>query len=64
LTISGAETLNIVEALYGMYAETFRRSDMAAVLASLKGYPAPDEVIDLLPPTTDLEETGKAGHRG
>jgi hypothetical protein len=54
LTISGAETLNIVESLYRMYQESFRRSDMAAVLASLERYPAHDDVVDLLPPTTDL----------
>jgi hypothetical protein len=54
LTISGAETLSIVEALYRMYAETFRERDMAPVLASLERYPAPDELIDLLPPTNDL----------
>jgi hypothetical protein len=52
-TISGAETLSIVEALYRMYGETFRQRDMAPVLASLERYPASDESIDLLPPTTD-----------
>jgi len=56
LTISGAETFSIVEALYRMYGKTFRRRDMAAVLASLEGYPASDEVIDLLPPTAGLDK--------
>jgi GNAT superfamily N-acetyltransferase len=54
LTISGAETLNIAEALYRMYGATFRRHDMAPLIASLQGYPAPDEVIDLLPPTVNF----------
>jgi hypothetical protein len=54
LTISGAEVLRIVEAIYRVYGETFRPSDMAPVLASLENYPAPNEIIDLLPPTTDL----------
>jgi hypothetical protein len=54
LTISGAEVLRIVEAIYRVYGETFRPRDMAPVLASLENYPAPNEIIDLLPPTTDL----------
>jgi hypothetical protein len=54
LTISGAETLNIAEALYRMYGANFRRHDMAPLIASLQGYPAPDEVIDLLPPTANF----------
>jgi hypothetical protein len=54
LAISGAETLRIVEALYRVYGETFRQCDMAPVLSNLAKYPAPDEVIALLPPTTDL----------
>jgi GNAT superfamily N-acetyltransferase len=54
LTVSGAETLNIAEALYRMYGATFRRHDMAPLIASLQGYPAPDEVIDLLPPTVNF----------
>ena len=54
LTISGAEVRRIVEAIYRVYAETFRECDMAPVLASLESYPATDESINLLPPTTDL----------
>ena len=54
LIISGAETLNIADALYRMYGATFRRQDMAPLIASLQGYPAPDEVIDLLPPTANF----------
>jgi hypothetical protein len=54
LTISGAEVRGIAEALYRIYAETFRRRDMASLIERLKDYPAPDEVIDLLPPTTAL----------
>ncbi len=53
-TMSGAEVLRIVEALYRVYGETFRSSDMAPVLATFPKYPAPEEVIDLLPPTTEL----------
>ena len=53
-TISGAEVLRIVKAIYRVYGETFRRCDMAPVLASLEQYPATDELIDLLPPTSDL----------
>jgi hypothetical protein len=59
LTISGAEVLRIVEAIYRVYSETFRRCDMAPALASLESYPAPDEIIDLLPPTTELPVGGK-----
>jgi hypothetical protein len=54
LTISGAEVRGIAEALYRIYAETFRRRDMASLIERLKDHPAPDEVIDLLPPTTAL----------
>jgi hypothetical protein len=54
LTVSGAETRRIVEALYRVYGETFRQRDMAPVLASLGRYPAPDDVIDLLPPSAEL----------
>ena len=54
LTISGAQVVRIVEAIYQVYGETFRRCDMAPVFASLENYPAPDESIDLLPPTSDL----------
>ncbi len=53
-TISGAETLTIAEALYQMYGATFRQRDMAPLIASLQSYPASDEVIDLLPPTANL----------
>jgi hypothetical protein len=53
-TISGAETLTIAEALYQMYGTTFRQRDMAPLIASLQSYPASDEVIDLLPPTANL----------
>jgi hypothetical protein len=54
LSISGAEILGIAEALYRMYSVTFRQRDMAPLLESLERYPAPDEVVELLPPTTDL----------
>jgi hypothetical protein len=54
LAISGAETLRIIEGLYRLYGETFRQCDMAPVLSNMAKYPAPDEVIALLPPTTDL----------
>ena len=50
-TISGAEALNIAEALYQMYGATFRQRDMVPLMASLQRYPDPNEVIDLLPPT-------------
>ena len=50
-TISGAEALNIAEALYRMYGATFRQRDMVPLIASLQRYPDPNEVIDLLPPT-------------
>jgi hypothetical protein len=53
-TISGAESLIIVDALYRMYAVTFRQSDMAPLIANLEKHPGSDDVIDLLPPTTDL----------
>jgi GNAT superfamily N-acetyltransferase len=53
-SISGAEIAGLVEALYRMYAVTFRQRDMAPLIESLQAYPAPDEVIDLLPPATDL----------
>jgi hypothetical protein len=52
--MSGAEVLRIVEGLYRVYGETFRSCDMAPVLATLPKYPAPEETIDLLPPTTEL----------
>jgi hypothetical protein len=54
LAISGAETLRIIEGLYRLYGETFRQCDMAPVLSNMAKYPAPDEVIALLPPTIDL----------
>ena len=63
LTISGAEVLGIAEALYQMYGATFRQRDMAPLIASLQRYPAPDEVIDLLPPTTDLRAHEDRGLR-
>jgi hypothetical protein len=53
-TISGAEILGIVDALHRMYAVTFRPHDLAPLIESLRTYPAPDEVIDLLPPATDF----------
>jgi hypothetical protein len=53
-TISGAEILGIADALYRMYAVTFRPRDMAPLIESLRTYPRRDEVIDLLPPATDL----------
>jgi hypothetical protein len=55
LTITSAETLRIVESIYRVYAETFRQRDMAPVLATLANYPASDEIIDLLPPTSKLD---------
>ena len=49
--VSGAEVLQVVHALYRMYGVGFRESDMKVVGDSLSTYPAPDEAIDLLPPT-------------
>jgi GNAT superfamily N-acetyltransferase len=54
LSISGAEILGVAQALYRMYGVTFRQRDMAPLIESLETYPAPDDVIDLLPPATDL----------
>ncbi|HEY5812344.1 MAG TPA: hypothetical protein VIT23_06805, partial [Terrimicrobiaceae bacterium] len=55
--IKGGEILDIVESLYRMYGATFHRSHMEAVRVSLNRYPAADEVVNLLPPTTDLTTT-------
>lgn len=53
-TLSGAEALDIAQALYRMYGASFRQRDMAPLEASLQNYPARDELVDLLPPTTNL----------
>lgn len=50
-SVSGAEVLQVVQALYQMYGTGFRESDMKVVLESLRTYPAASESIDLLPPT-------------
>lgn len=50
-SVSSAEVLQVVHALYRMYGVGFRESDMKVVEDSLATYPAPDEAIDLLPPT-------------
>jgi hypothetical protein len=51
-TISGAESRSIIDALYRMYEMTFRARDMAPLIAGLEKHPGPDEVIDLIPPTS------------
>jgi hypothetical protein len=50
-TVSGAEVLQVVRALYRMYGVGFRESDMRVVMDSLSSYPAASDLIDLLPPT-------------
>ena len=55
-TLSGAEALDIAQALYRMYGASFRQRDMAPLEASLQNYPARDELVDLLPPTTNLHQ--------
>jgi hypothetical protein len=50
-SVSGAEVLQVVQALYRMYGTGFRESDMKVVLESLSTYPEASESIDLLPPT-------------
>lgn len=49
--VTGEEVRRIVRSLYKMYGRGFRAKDMEAVHASIEGYPAPDEIIPLLPPT-------------
>jgi hypothetical protein len=53
-TISGAESRSIIDALYRMYRVPFRERDMARLIAGLEKHPGPDEVIDLIPPTTNF----------
>lgn len=48
---SGREVRTIVASLYTMYQQTFREKDMAPNWESLKYYPSPDTIIDLVPPT-------------
>lgn len=50
-SVSGAEVLQVVQALYRMYGVGFRESDMKVVEDSLSTYPAPKEAIHLRPPT-------------
>lgn len=50
-TVSGAEVLQVVHALYRMYGVGFRESDMRVVMDSLSTYPSASDLIDLLPPT-------------
>lgn len=49
--ILGREVRDIVEALYGMYGESFRARDMQCVYDTLDAYPAPSEPVDLISPT-------------
>ena len=51
VSVSGGEVRQVVHALYRMYGVGFRESDMKVVEDSLSTYPAPQEAIDLLPPT-------------
>ncbi|MEI8294679.1 MAG: hypothetical protein WCG66_11985 [bacterium] len=51
-SVSGAEVRHYVNALYKMYARGFRECDMRVVFESLKTYPAPEEHIPLVPPTS------------
>ena len=50
-TITGGEVREIVERFYRMYAQEFRAQDMAPVWPLLDGYPPPNAMIALLPPT-------------
>ncbi len=50
-SVSGAEVLHVVNALYRMYGVGFRNSDMQVVMDSVSAYPASSESIALLPPT-------------
>lgn len=49
--VSGKEVRSMVQALYTMYAQTFRRQDMSPNYASLAAYPADDAMVDLVAPT-------------
>lgn len=51
-TISGGELREMVEALYAMFAATFRAEDMAPLFRLLEGYPAAEDHINLLSPTS------------
>lgn len=50
-SVSGAEVLHVVHALYRMYGVGFRKSDMKVVMDSLLAYPDLNESIELLSPT-------------
>ena len=50
--VTGSEVRRIARSLYKMYGTGFRPKDMEPVHASLDGYPAGDEKIPLVPPTT------------
>lgn len=49
--ISGAETRQVVQALYAIYGPQFRAADLAHPLLSLENYPHDTAMIPLLPPT-------------
>lgn len=49
--ISGADVRMIVRSLYDMFAMDFRPQEIKCVYESLDEYPAPDEMIALIPPT-------------
>jgi GNAT superfamily N-acetyltransferase len=49
--IPGREVRSLVESLYTMYAQTFRRQDMTPNIESLSRYPADETMIDLVAPT-------------
>lgn len=49
--ISGAETRQLVQALYAIYGPQFRAADLAHPLLSLENYPYDTAMIPLLPPT-------------
>lgn len=50
--ISGAELRRCVSALYAMYAQGMRAQDADALQGLLANYPAPDERVRLVPPTS------------
>lgn len=49
--ITGAETRQLVQALYAIYGPQFRAADLAHPLLSLENYPYDTAMIPLLPPT-------------
>lgn len=50
--VNGGELRAVVESLYTMYGESFRPADMRPTWDSLATYPADDEIIDLIRPST------------